>query len=142
MRRRSTGSSPAETRETAWETVEFCRRVNIPLQALMLTTPYPGTPLYDQVAQMGLVGDEEAYIMRLGDCVDFTINLTEMTDAELLGLRDEMLAAVAADYRPPSPEENEEFERQLYGENLYNKGRRQLASAPMRAHRRTHGFNA
>jgi radical SAM superfamily enzyme YgiQ (UPF0313 family) len=133
--------APGETRETAWETVEFCRDVNIPLQALMLTTPYPGTPLYEEIRAAGLVGDEEAFIMRLGDCVDFTINLTDMSDAELLSLRDEMLAAAKANYRAPGREEREKFERRLYGEKLYGKGRRQMAAAAMKSHRKTHGFN-
>ena len=130
-----------ETRETAWETVEFCRDVNIPLQALMLTTPYPGTPLYEEVKALGLIGDEEAYIMRLGDCVDFTVNLTAMPDAELVALRDEMLAAVKANYKAPAEEERKRFERELYGEKLYKKGQEQLATAAMRSHRKTHGFN-
>jgi len=133
--------SPGETRETAWETVEFCREANIPLQALMFTTPYPGTPLYEEVKGLGLVGDEEAYIMRLGDCVDFTINLTSMPDAELVALRDEMLAAVRAAYRPPSENERDRFERELYGERLYAKAQAQCATAAMRTHRKTHGFN-
>jgi radical SAM superfamily enzyme YgiQ (UPF0313 family) len=133
--------SLGETRETAWETVEFCRDVNIPLQALMLTTPYPGTPLYEEVRSLGLIGDEEPYIMRLGDCVDFTINLTEMGDDELINLRGEMLAAVRASYRGPSAEERDRFERELYGEKLYRIGREQMSSSAMRAHRKTHGFN-
>jgi radical SAM superfamily enzyme YgiQ (UPF0313 family) len=130
-----------ETRETAWETVEFCKDVNIPLQALMFTTPYPGTPLYDEAKPLGLIGDEEAYIMRLGDCVDFTLNLTGMSDAELVSLRDEMLAAVKANYRAPGEAERDKFERELYGEKLYRKGQEQLATVAMQSHRKTHGFN-
>jgi len=133
--------APGETRETAWETVEFCRELNIPLQALMLTTPYPGTPLYEDAREMGRIGDEEAFVMRLGDCVDFTVNLTDMSDADLLRLRDEMLAQARANYRPPTPQETERFERELYGQRLYDKGRAQLAGAAMQAHRKTHGFN-
>lgn len=133
--------SLGETRETAWETVEFCRDVNIPLQSLMFTTPYPGTPLYDEVKALGMIGDEEAYIMRLGDCVDFTVNLTAMGDADLVRLRDEMLAAVKANYAAPSERDRDAFERELYGEKLFDKGRRQLAAATMKSHRKTHGFN-
>ena len=133
--------APGETRETAWETVDFCRELNVPLRALMLTTPYPGTPLYDEARAMGRIGDEEAFVMRLGDCVDFTVNLTDMPDADLLSLRDEMLDCARASYTPPSPEDTERFERELYGENLYNKARAQYATAAMQAHRKTHGFN-
>ena len=49
--------SIGETPETAWETVEFCQgRRNIPLQALMFTTPYPGTPLYRKRRRSTLSG--------------------------------------------------------------------------------------
>ncbi len=133
--------SLGETLETAWETVEFCRDINIPLQALMFTTPYPGTPLYEDVKSRGMIGDEEAYIMRLGDCVDFTINLTSMPDSLLLSLRDRMLATVKANYKAPPKDERDAFERALYGEKLYQKGQMQMAGAAMRAHRKTHGFN-
>ncbi len=46
----------------------------------MLATPYPGTPLYGWALGRGLIADEEDYLMRLGDCLDFTVNLTEFTD--------------------------------------------------------------
>ncbi|MCD6404558.1 MAG: radical SAM protein [Planctomycetes bacterium] len=133
--------APGETRETAMETVRFCKDVNIPLQALMFTTPYPGTAIHEEVKALGLIPDEEAFIMRLGDCVDFTINLTDMPDAELLALRDEMLALAKADYRPPSTGSTDRLDRELYGERLYEKRRLQLATAAMQAHRQTHGFN-
>jgi anaerobic magnesium-protoporphyrin IX monomethyl ester cyclase len=107
--------SIGETPDTAWETVEFCKEVNIPLQALMFATPYPGTPLYEEVKGMGLIGDEEAYIMRLGDCVDFTVNLTNMSDRDLVALRGKMLDAVKARHKGADEADKDRFERELYG---------------------------
>jgi len=133
--------SLGETPETAWETVEFCKDVNIPLQALMFTTPYPGTPLYEEVKGMGLIGDEEAYVMRLGDCVDFTINLTGISDSDLIALRSRMLDAVKRAYKSADDADKDRFERELYGERLYNKSRAQMATVEMQSHRKTHGFN-
>lgn len=133
--------APGETRQTAWETVRFCQDLAIPLSALMLTTPYPGTPLYDEVKAAGRIADEEAFVESLGDCVDFTINLTEMTDGELLALRDEMLRTIRETVPVASAAERERFERALYGDALYEKGRAQLAQPQERAHRAQHGFN-
>jgi anaerobic magnesium-protoporphyrin IX monomethyl ester cyclase len=134
--------SPGETRETALETVRFCQELQIPLSALMLTTPYPGTPLFEEVRAAGRIPDDlEAYVERLGDCVDFTINLTDMTDSELLGLRDEMLRAVQESVQTETPAERERFERALYGDHLYEKGQTQLARPEEQAHRAQHGFN-
>ena len=162
--------TPGETRETAFETVRFCQELQIPLSALMLTTPYPGTPLYDEMKAAGLIRrsevrgqrseglesssslsvltsdlspltSEEAYVERLGDCVNFTLNLTEMPDADLLALRDEMLATIRATVRGETPAEREQFERALYGDDLYAKGQAQLARPEEQAHRAQHGFN-
>jgi anaerobic magnesium-protoporphyrin IX monomethyl ester cyclase len=53
-------------------------------------TPYPGTPLYEQTRARGLIADEEAYVSSLNDAGDFTINLTDMSDVELLQLYNRM----------------------------------------------------
>jgi len=75
---------PGETRETVEETVEFCKRLGI-VQRFFLTTPYPGTPLYEQVRH--LIPDEEKYIECLGDAYDFALNLTDLPDQQLLELK-------------------------------------------------------
>ncbi|MFQ6112095.1 MAG: B12-binding domain-containing radical SAM protein, partial [Nitrospinota bacterium] len=45
---------PGETPETIQETIDFCREEKIPLQSIMLATPYPGTPLYAWALERGL----------------------------------------------------------------------------------------
>ena len=136
---------PGETRQTVMETVEFCRAMNIPLSALMFTCPYPGTPLYEQVKnsesfRRQFVSEEE-FVLRLNDAVDLTVNLTEMDNEELTALRDEALALAQQNYQPPSPEQVDAQESELYGEELYHKSQQQIQSAAMQEHRRRHGFN-
>ena len=133
---------PGETRATVMETVNFCKQLNIPLTAMTFTCPYPGTALYQQLRAAGkLPGDEEELVLRMGDAVDLTINLTDMTDQELLALRRQALELAQQNYLPPTPEEADQHERALYGEELYRKAQQQLQDPRMRAHRQRHGFN-
>ena len=136
---------PSETPETVMETVEFCKEMNIPLTALMFTCPYPGTELYEQVKNTEnfkkQFDNEEEFVLKMADAVDFTVNLTNMQDEKIQSLRNEALKLGKANYRPPSQQEIDRQERQLYGERLYQKAQQQLKDPAMQAHRRRHGFN-
>ena len=44
---------PGETEETAWETINFIKKLNPDDIGFYVATPYPGTPMYDQVSQKG-----------------------------------------------------------------------------------------
>jgi len=44
---------PTETRETAWETVKFIEKLNPNDVGYYIATPYPGTPMYEQVRDNG-----------------------------------------------------------------------------------------
>jgi len=44
---------PGETSETAWETVKFLEELNPSDVGIYIATPYPGTPLFDYVREMG-----------------------------------------------------------------------------------------
>jgi len=80
--------TPGETKETIWETVSFCKELNIPHRIeLFFATPFPSTPLYEYAKNKGLIKDEEKFISKLGDTVNFLINLTDMSDEELVALR-------------------------------------------------------
>jgi len=83
---------PGETRETIWETIDFKRETGIECGSFF-ATPYPGTPLYEQMKDR--IGDEEAFIGRLGNATDFSINLTEFDDASLFELKKTMDANLA-----------------------------------------------
>ena len=136
---------PGETRETVMETVEFCKRINIPLGALMFTAPYPGTPLYDEVKDTeqfkSQFATEEEFVLALGDALDFVVNMTELSKEELFEIRDEALEIARQNYVPPVAEEEAAFERELYGERLFEKAQVQMQSPEMQAHRKRHGFN-
>ena len=44
---------PGETSETAWETVKFLEELNPSDVGIYIATPYPGTPMFDYVKEMG-----------------------------------------------------------------------------------------
>ena len=133
---------PGETRQTVMETVEFCKSLNIPLTSMSFTCPYPGTQLYRELRELGkLEGSEEELVVKMGDAVDLTVNLTDMGNEELISLRQEALDMVRESYVPPTAEEIATQEKELYGDDLYQKSQQQLRDPRMRAHRQRHGFN-
>jgi anaerobic magnesium-protoporphyrin IX monomethyl ester cyclase len=44
---------PGETEETAWETIKFINSLNVDDIGFYVATPYPGTPMYEQVIKNG-----------------------------------------------------------------------------------------
>jgi anaerobic magnesium-protoporphyrin IX monomethyl ester cyclase len=44
---------PGETKETAWETIRFVQELNPNDVGFYIATPYPGTPMYDEVKAKG-----------------------------------------------------------------------------------------
>jgi len=44
---------PGETEQTAWETIRFIKELNPDDVGFYVATPYPGTPMYDQVKKNG-----------------------------------------------------------------------------------------
>lgn len=99
--------SPGETRETALETVKLCQRHKITIGRvgvwsplfdtdIAFVTPFPGTPLYNQI--QGKIQDKDEFIRRLGDWwskplgaySEVAFNMTEFSDDELYRLREDM----------------------------------------------------
>lgn len=78
---------PGESLETIQETINFKRDLNIECSSFF-ATPYPGTPLYEQIRPM--INDEEAFIQSFGNATQFTINLTEFSDEEMFQLKKDM----------------------------------------------------
>ncbi len=76
---------PGETRRTIQETIDFKRRLGLDCGSFF-ATPYPGTPLYEQVCHK--IADETAFIESLDDATRFSINLTGFDDDELFALKD------------------------------------------------------
>jgi len=75
-----------ETRETVAETVEFCKEADI-TAPMLFVTPYPGTPLFTEAEEKGLIPDLEAYVLSLEAADKLLVNLTDMDDRELESLR-------------------------------------------------------
>jgi radical SAM superfamily enzyme YgiQ (UPF0313 family) len=97
---------PGETAETVRQTVEGCIRHKILMNewSYAFATPYPGTALYAYVREKGIVTDDLEYIYRLcrvGDTRDLTVNLTSLTDDELIRLRNEAIKTVRTHVRRP-----------------------------------------
>lgn len=78
---------PGETLETIQETVDFKRELGLKCGSFY-ATPYPGSPLYEQVRDR--IEDEEAYISSLGNATEFCVNLTDFDDETVLGLKEAM----------------------------------------------------
>jgi len=77
---------PSESRATVAATVDLCRQADI-TATFNFVTPYPGSELYDWARGRGLLGDEDAYLARLGTATDFVVNLTSLRDEELIKLK-------------------------------------------------------
>ncbi|MDI6703308.1 MAG: radical SAM protein [bacterium] len=133
--------TPGETKETIQETIDFCKSLNLPLQSIMFTTPYPGTPLYEEIKENGLIKDEEGFIMGLGDALRFTINLTNFSDQELIHFQRSMVEEVMESYNKPNFLKEAFQGCRLYGPRLYLKGLIQSQGRAFKLHRKRHGFN-
>ena len=78
---------PEETKETIQETVEFMKGVGMP-GTLFYLNPYPGTRLWPLVKNKILAKyDIEEYLEKLNDATDFVVNVTNMSDDELLKVK-------------------------------------------------------
>lgn len=79
-----------ENLDTIKETVNFCKELMIS-PSFFFTTPYPSTELYKEAKDRIIekYGDEEKFIDVLGDASEFTINLTNFSDDEIVRLKKE-----------------------------------------------------
>ncbi len=79
---------PGETKESLIKTAKFMRD-NQCLNSMFFATPYPGTVLYEDAKERILKAyrNEDNYIKSLADATDYRVNLSEMTDNELIEYR-------------------------------------------------------
>ena len=80
---------PGESDESIENTYRFFKQIDRPYIG-MVTTPLPGSALYDDVLKRNLIADEEAYLMKLTsgyNCQFPLINLTNFTDADFVNKR-------------------------------------------------------
>jgi len=83
---------PGETRETIQETIDFCKELELTPEVIFFATPYPGTELYELAKAQHKIGDEEEYILRLGEQGEqIMVNFTDFTDEELGAIKERMV---------------------------------------------------
>jgi len=94
-----------ETRKTISESVNFIKDNNLHKSyGFFYATPFPGTALYNTAREKGLIVDEEKYVENLGETyIKPYVNLTEMSDGELLSLKEETDNEIRADFKRKHP---------------------------------------
>jgi len=77
---------PTETRETAWETINFVEKLNPDDVGYFIATPYPGTPMYEQVRDNGSlkITDFDKY-----DTATPTFEIPQLSMKELRKIREQ-----------------------------------------------------
>jgi anaerobic magnesium-protoporphyrin IX monomethyl ester cyclase len=77
---------PTETRETAWETVKFVESLDPDDVGYYIATPYPGTPMYEQVKANGSlkITDFDKY-----DTATPTFEIPNLSAEELRDIREQ-----------------------------------------------------
>lgn len=74
---------PTESRETILKTFQACADVNMYPSPGFLQ-PYPGSEMYNYAVEHGFIPDEVAYIESLGERKELNVNLTRMSEQEIL----------------------------------------------------------
>ncbi len=77
---------PGETKESTWETIRFVKELNPNDVGFYIATPYPGTPMYEEVKANGSlrITDFDKY-----DTATPTFEIPNMTMQELTQLREQ-----------------------------------------------------
>lgn len=97
--------APGENRETIQETIEFCREVDLAPEVIFFTTPYPGTELYELALRQGKIGNEEEYILNLGEQGEkIRVNFSELSDEELWKAQEYLIKELKAWNKIKHPE--------------------------------------
>jgi anaerobic magnesium-protoporphyrin IX monomethyl ester cyclase len=83
----------AETNESARTTLEYWKENCEGQVGLMFVQPYPGSEIYDRAVKLGVIRDRLEYIEK-DMCNDNYFNVTsQMSDAEICSLRQDVLRA-------------------------------------------------
>jgi anaerobic magnesium-protoporphyrin IX monomethyl ester cyclase len=91
-----------ETRESVQKTVDFCRMADI-TAPMLFVTPYPGTAIFEQAMEKGLIPDLEGFLCRMNSAEDLLVNLTDLSDRELSRLRDWAQGTIGRSYITRKP---------------------------------------
>ncbi|MBS3121403.1 cobalamin-dependent protein [Candidatus Woesearchaeota archaeon] len=76
---------PGEDENSIKETREFCKSLHVePTSGFAVTTPLPGTKLYEWAKEQGLISDELNYLMGLEGVNDLYLNCTDFNNEEFI----------------------------------------------------------
>lgn len=75
---------PIESKKSIRKTIDCCIANGVYPSAGYLL-PQPGTEMYEYALCNGYIKDEQEYLLSLGDRQDLRINMTKMSDEELVG---------------------------------------------------------
>lgn len=110
-----------ENDQTLAATARFFAEIDHPFVGFS-TTPIPGTRLYADCLDKGLIGDEEQYLLRLDSGYNLAgggINLTSYSDQELARKKKQLLLKISHNYYKKRPVE--------YAAFIFGIARRKLA---------------
>lgn len=102
---------PGENDKTIDATVKFFKAIDHPYIGFT-TTLIPGTELYEEGRQKGLIGDEEGYLLRLDSGYNVSgavVNMTGFTDEEFLRKKRWLMMRVSHHYYKKRPIEYAKF---------------------------------
>ena len=83
---------PGENRDSIGETIQFFKEVELPQRRFNVFTPLPGSAVYDECLETGIIKDEDEYLERLSvqdtgfGSKKALLNLTDMSDREFEAL--------------------------------------------------------
>lgn len=82
---------PGETKSTVMESISWVIKNRVQKKHFFFATPYPGCDLYNlPVVQNRIIEKyrtKDGFFSALGDVVDFTVNMTDFADKQLLNLK-------------------------------------------------------
>ena len=74
---------PTETKQTIGETFDQCLKARV-YPSIGFLLPLPATGMYDYAKQKGLIVDEDAYLDSITERQDICLNMTSMTNEEIM----------------------------------------------------------
>ena len=74
---------PIETAETIRETFDICLETGL-YPSIGFLLPLPGTAMYEYARQHGFITDEDAYLDSITERQDICLNMTSMSDEEIM----------------------------------------------------------
>jgi len=113
---------PGENDRTIANTIKFFKEIDYPYVSFT-TTPLPGTKLYEDCKEKGLIADEERYLMKLDSGYNMDrplVNLTDFTDEEFLSKKRKLQIKIIHNYLKKRPLTYMRFISNFIGKRIKN----------------------